>query len=192
MSSESPTFFQTATRLVIMVGTLACGSLAAWHYGPEPDQLADLIDQTAAMVIDVPQSIDQTKPVEGLGEAIAFAQIEASSDEAPAVSDELPRWDSAVEPATAMTPIESPARAPSHLMDPLERERLTAPVLAAGATRADIQPWGPGQTPAYRATAAAAVGRGTVGLERRYDAFGETPEAAVASLMQQLRQPMRR
>lgn len=187
MASEQPTPFQTFSRLAIMLGTLACGTLAAWHYGPKPGQLAEMIDTTAAMMIEVPER--ETTPPEGASVAPAFGSTDGSAPAAPQSVDQAdtPRWDSAVQQASAIAPVErtAPVTEPAQL-DTLERERLTAPALAAGAIRADVQPWGSGEPSLYRATAAASTG--AAGLQRRLDAYGETPEAAVASLVEELRE----
>lgn len=191
MASEQPTPFQTFSRLAIMLGTLSCGSLAAWHYKPKPGQLAEMIDSTAAMVIGVPEP--ETTAQEGAGVAPAFGSTAGSAPDAPQSVDQAdtPRWDSAVQQASAFAPVErtAPVAAPAQL-DTLERERLTAPALAAGAIRADVQPWGSGEQSLYRATAAASTG--AAGLQRRLDAYGATPEAAVASLVDELREIARR
>ncbi len=191
MKSKKPTPFQTASRLLIMVGTLACGSLAAWNYGPEPDRLAEMIDSAASMVIEVP-STDRAD--EGLSEAppAPFDPSQAASlaPLAPA-TEEIPRWDPAIQQASALQPVTRaavPRTAAPAPVDTLERERLTAPALAAGATRADVQPWGNGTEPLFRATAAAPTG--APGLEQRLDAYGATPEAAVASLVEDIRNAM--
>ena len=101
------------------------------------------------------------------------------------VAFDTPLFDSAVQPASALEPITetAPTRPMTPVMDRLERDRLTAPLLAAGAIRADVQPWGSGDQQVYRATAAFPVGDPTAGLESRLDAVEATPERAVEALL---------
>lgn len=186
--SQQPTALQTAYRLTIMLGTLTVASLAAYRYGPEPGRLAETIDYVASMV--------------GAAAEDAAAQLEppalysggpasepAPFDSAPDVwnTPAAPRYyDAAVQTASALTPIDDPVPT-ADAMSPLERERLTAPLLAAGATRADVTAWGRGAESVYRASASASVSDDAAGLERRFDAIGSTPEEAVQALVAELR-----
>lgn len=198
MSKNKPTAFQTFSRLTIMLGTLVSGSLAAWHYGPEPQDLADLIDSTASMVVEVPGH----EPPAAVTAAVEFAEEAADQLATPPAFDapvalDTPLFDPAVQPASAAAPLAqaAPASAPSQptqqalpravtpVLDRLERDRLTAPLLAAGAIRADVQPWGTGEQQVYRATAAFPVGDPTGGMESRLDAVETTPERAVQALL---------
>ncbi len=193
--SQQPSAFQTAYRLTIMVGTLAVGSMAAYRYGPEPERLAETIDYVASMVN------------QGTGEAAAepdsLASVETAPLSEPAPFEAAPalwnepvgaRYDGAVQQASAdlsaerLTPIEE--EDPSRLdgdFERLERERLTAPLLAAGATQADVTAWGSGADAVYRATASAPVSGDARGLQRRFDAIGATPEEAVQTLVAEVR-----
>ncbi|QDT70846.1 hypothetical protein MalM25_38020 [Planctomycetes bacterium MalM25] len=200
MSKQKPTAFQTFSRLTIMLGTLTTGSLAAWHYGPEPQDLADLIDSTASMVVEVPGH----EPPTAVTAAVEFAEDAADQLSTPPAFDapvalDTPLFDPAVQPAAATAPLAqaAPSPAPSQqalsqqalpravtpVLDRLERDRLTAPLLAAGAIRADVQPWGTGEQQVYRATAAFPVGDPTGGMESRLDAVETSPERAVQALL---------
>lgn len=186
MSKQKPTAFQTFSRLAIMSGTLGVGSTAAYLYGPEPQDLADLIDSTASMVVEVPGH----EPPAAVTAVQEFAETASETLSAPPAFDapialDTPLFDAAVQPASAVEPIaEAPSARPmTPVMDRLERDRLTAPLLAAGAIRADVQPWGSGDQQVYRATAAFAVGDPTAGLESRLDAVEATPERAVEALL---------
>jgi uncharacterized phage protein gp47/JayE len=196
--SQQPTAFQTAYRLTIMVGTLTVGSMAAYRYGPEPERLAETIDYVASMVNEVtgeataePDSLASLESAP-LAEPAAFGAAPDLWSEPAAPNNGAPRYDAAVQQASALVPIEEeqPPRAVGDF-ERLERERLTAPLLAAGATQADVAAWGRGADSVYRATASAPVrGNATgdaAGLERRFDAIGATPEEAVQTLAAEVR-----
>lgn len=186
MSKKQPTTFQTLSRLTIMVGTLGLGSTAAYLYGPEAQDLADLIDSTASMVVEVPGH----EPPAAITAAQQLVEDTAEQLSAPPPFDaplalDTPLFDTAVAPASMEAPVvEAPgARPMTPVLDRLEIDRLTAPLLAAGAIRADVQPWGSGDRQVYRATAAFPVGDPTGGLESRIDAVETTPELAVEALL---------
>lgn len=197
--SQQPTAFQTTYRLTIMLGTLAVGSMAVFRYGPEPERLAETIDYVASMVNEAtgeaaaePDSVAllETAP---LAEPMAFGSApDLGNQPVAAPGYDAPRYDGAVQQASALVPIEEeePPRATGDI-ERLERERLTAPLLAAGATQADVAAWGRGADTVYRATASAPVrGNATgdaAGLERRFDAIGSTPEEAVQTLAAEVR-----
>jgi hypothetical protein len=194
--SQQPTAFQTAYRLTIMLGTLTVGSLAAYRYGPDAERLAESIDYVASIVgaaaDDAATSLDTTG-LHSMGPESAGPEIEPAPftpDLAFSHQPAPPRYDAAVQPASGLTPIEQPAPAPpanSGSMSALDRERLTAPLLAAGATRADVMAWGRGPQTVYRASASASVSGDAAGLERRFDAIGSTPEEAVETLAAEIR-----
>ena len=178
-----------------MVGTLAVGSMAAYRYGPEPEHLAETIDYVASMVSEAvdetagaPESLAslETAP---LAEPAPFAAAPALWNEPAAAS----HFDGAVQLASAPAPIEEeePSRTSADF-ERLERERLTAPLLAAGASQADVTAWGRGADTVYRATASAPVSGEAAGLERRFDAIGSTPEQAVQTLAAEVRSAMMR
>lgn len=195
--SQQPTAFQTAYRLTIMIGTLAVGSMAAYRYGPEPERLAETIDYVASMVNEAtgeaaaePDSLASLESAP-LAEPAAFGVAPDLWSEPAAPSNDAPRYDAAVQQASALVPIEEePPRAAGDF-ERLERERLTAPLLAAGATQADVTVWGRGADSVYRATASAPVRSNATGeaagLERRFDAIGATPEEAVQTLAAEVR-----
>lgn len=172
----------TLYRLVVMLGVLACGSMAALRYGPKPAELAEMIDGAASMVVEVPGSEGDVLDTELGTEPAPFRSEQAGLAPLPAtpasVAPDLPRIDPAVRQASAAMPIEL---SESAAIDTLEQARLTAPLHSAGATRAAITPWGG----MYRASASVPAGGAATGLERQLDALGETPEAAVAALQQQ-------
>lgn len=185
-TKETP--LQTVYRLTVVAGVLVCGSMAALHYGPEAGDLADMIDQTAAMVVEptegdaTPGGAIEADPAE------LFAEVPVES--APTV-EAPPRFDDQVLPASGLL-AEPQASPPANVpatsdFDRLERERLTAPLLAAGAERADVHPWGDTGNRMYRATASAPVGAPEARLLREFDAIAATPEAAVAAVRSQLR-----
>ncbi len=186
MSKQKPTTFQTLSRLSIMVTTLVGGSYAAFHYGPEAQDLADLIDSTASMVVEVPGH----EPPAAVTAAVEFAEVAADQLSNPPAFDapvtlETPRYDPAVQPASTGAPLSGapPSRPMTPVLDRLERDRLAAPLLADGAIRAEVQPWGSGDQQVYRATAAFPVGDPSAGLESRLDAVEATPERAVEALL---------
>lgn len=186
--SQPPTTFQTFSRLTIMLGTLAVGSMAAYYYRPEPEELADMIDHVASMVMEAPGDSATEGPSVSSLEMVPVAKAESFAA-APAMWDQptaTPRYDAAVQPAAALVPIAEAASAPGEL-EHLERERLTAPLLSVGATRADVTAWGRGDATVYRATASAPVSGEATGLERRFDAIGATPEEAVEALVAEIR-----
>ncbi|TWU00617.1 hypothetical protein Pla108_15690 [Botrimarina colliarenosi] len=191
--SNKPTPFQTCYRLTIMVGTLAVGSMAAYRYGPEPAELAELIDRAASLVAEVPSRGASDPSAMALTEAPAaeldLLQPAPALPSPPVASSDWRHYDTAVQPASALAPLATPSTdaPPPADLEPLERERLTAPLLAVGATRADVTAWGRGAATVYRATASAPVGEVGGGLERQFDAVGETPEAAVAELAAEIR-----
>jgi hypothetical protein len=200
--SQQPTAFQTAYRLTIMVGTLAVGSMAAYRYGPEPERLAETIDYVASRVNDaVGEASTEDSPAINslttapLAEPTPLQTAPALWNEPAATPrQDTPRYDGAVQQASALVPIdrvtpieeEEPPRAAGGI-ERLERERLTAPLLAAGATKADVTAWGRGVDTVYRATASAPVTGDAAGLERRFDATGATPEQAIQTLVAEVR-----
>ncbi|MEN0111800.1 MAG: hypothetical protein AAF805_13860 [Planctomycetota bacterium] len=193
---ESPV--QTVYRLAVVGGLLACGSMAAIHYGPEAGDLADMIDQTASMVVELDETPEAPAGMaDGATSAIEPAALFAgvTGDTQPTqATDVAPRFDDQVLPASGLIAEPAPAATlpagPSDL-DRLERERLTAPLLAAGAERADVHPWGNDGNRMYRATASAPVGSPAARLLREFDAVAATPEAAVAAVRSQLRTTLR-
>lgn len=196
--SQQPTAFQTAYRLTIMVGTLAVGSMAAYRYGPEPERLAETIDYVASMVNEVtgeataePNTLGSLDSA-SLAEPAAFESAPNLWNEPTAPNNGAPRYDAAVQQASALVPIEEEAPRAAGDFERLERERLTAPLLAAGATQADVAAWGRGAESVYRATASAPVSGDAAGLERRFDAIGATPEEAVQTLAAEVRSAMLR
>jgi len=176
VSKPSPSPLTTLYRLTIMMGALACGSLAAYRYGPEPAELAAFINRTAERLGVATQSPSAAPEPE------LFV-----ADEASPADTSAPRFDAAVRPASDLQPIERDTPNPPTLQDVAQSERLVAPVIAAGASRAEVTPWGRGTPRVFRATAAMPVGEAATGLERRFDAVGETPEAAVAALVDAVR-----
>lgn len=191
MPNSPATPLQTAFRLAIMLGTLTVGSMGYYRYGPEPDALAEMIDQAASMVVEIQGTNGPEAAVPAGFDALAEpAPFETTAGfEANPVAP-APRYDSAVQPASALQPVGRNQPAPAAvapLSDALERERLTAPLLAVGATRANVTSWGQGNQTLFRATASTPVGNGASGLERRFDTVGESPEAAVAQLVQEIR-----
>jgi hypothetical protein len=192
--SQQPTPFQTAYRLTIMGGTLVVASMAAYRYGPEPERLAETIDYVASMVNEVTGEATAEPNTLGsldsapLAEPAAFESAPNLWNEPTAPNNGAPRYDAAVQQASALVPIEEeePPRAAGDF-ERLERERLTAPLLAAGATQADVAAWGRGAESVYRATASAPVSGDAAGLERRFDAIGATPEEAVQTLAAEVR-----
>lgn len=173
-------------RLTIMLGTLTVGSMAAYRYGPEPESLAGIINEAVRTI--------------GAGSGPAEATLaDAPSHEAPSYEatsgllplgaapvDTLPRFDAQVQQAAALMPLEEGAPTPP--AEGLDRDRLVAPLIAAGATEADVTAWGHGDRTVYRATASAPVSADAPDLERRFDAVGETPEDAVARLAAEVRE----
>lgn len=191
--SQQPTAFQTAYRLTIMVGTLAVGSMAAYRYGPEPERLAETIDYVASMVNEAtgeaavePDSLASLESAP-LAEPAAFGAVPDLWSEPAAPNNSAPHYDAAVQQASALVPIEEEPPRGAGDFERLERERLTAPLLAAGATQADVAAWGRGADSVYRATASAPVSGDAAGLERRFDAIGATPEEAVQTLAAEVR-----
>lgn len=189
MASQTDSPLRTFYRLAIMLGTLTCVSMAWYRYGPPPGEVADLIDQAAAHVMELDaSSVPDEQPLAATAAEPAPA-FQASNLPPGVAPSEPPRFDPAVSQATALEPVRrrevTPVSAVS--IEALERERLTAPLLAAGASRADVVRWGRSEPPVYRATAAAAVGDSSTGLERRLDAIGSTPDEAVERLLDELR-----
>lgn len=172
--SQPTSLATTVYRLTVMVGFLGCGSLAAVHYGPEAGDLAEMIDGAATLVMEVPEA-SKSLPA---ADVVVFETGSGaqSTVTVPPVSPP-PRFDPAVKPASASQPVAAAA------VEPLEQARLTAPLLTAGATRAEISPWGA----MYRATATVPVGDRATGLNRQFDALGGTPEQAVAKVEQEIR-----
>lgn len=180
MPSQPTSMLTTVYRLVVMGGVLTCGTMAALRYGPEAGDLAEMIDGTAAMVVDLSET--ETTPDASLGEPAPFALAEAGTPAAePFAQPATAKFDPAVSQASVAAPIERPTAATP--VEPLEQARLTAPLLTAGATKADVTPWGA----MYRATATVPVGAGTAGLERQFDGLGGTPEQAVAKVEREIR-----
>jgi hypothetical protein len=173
-----------------MGGTLVVASMAAYRYGPEPERLAETIDYVASMVNEVTGEATAEPNTLGSLDSAPLAEP-AAFESAPNLWNEptaAPHYDAAVQQASALVPIEEeePPRAAGDY-ERLERERLTAPLLAAGATQADVAAWGRGADSVYRATASAPVSGDAAGLERRFDAIGATPEEAVQTLAAEVR-----
>lgn len=174
-----------------MLGTLSVGSLAYYQYGPEASAVAEMIDHAASLVAEFKDSHrpDATMPA-GFAAPDEPALFETTAGfEANSVAA-APRYDASIQQASALqpvTPIQEAAPIVGRGMDSLERERLTAPLLAVGATRADITSWGRDNERLFRVTASTPVGDGSSGLQQRFDAVGETPELAVAQLVREIR-----
>lgn len=192
---KQPTLFQTVYRLTVVSGVLVCGSMVAYRYGPPPEQLADMIDGAAAMIDK--QFAEEGESARGDGSDLLVTEDQGLE---PVAENEPPlrAWDSELEPASfsqpftpqpkskASGPVAQLASAPSsHLGDELERQRLVAPLLAAGALKADVEPWGQTQK-LFRATATQPVGERSSGMMRQLDAVDGTPEGAVARVLAQM------
>lgn len=179
-----------------MLGALSVVSMAAYRYGPAPEELAETIDQVASLVVkDEPAAgiacastepassadmVTTATPFLAISEPVTASVASSGADDFKASV----RFDPQIQQASATVPVELN---PSRNVDDLESERLTAPLLAAGATRAEVNSWGRGDKVVYRATASAPVGLGQSQLEQRFDALGRTPEEAVSALVAELR-----
>lgn len=165
-----------------MLGSLTIGSMAAYRYGPAPETLADLIDRTVAGAIPAGSTPDDGS---GGATAEAWAAPAGLALGPEGRAGDPPRFDPAIMPAGGAIPLDSPARV--GVLDRTEVERLVAPVLAAGATYANVEPWGKGSEPVYRATASAPAGVSAPDLERRFDAIGATPHEAAERVAAEVR-----
>lgn len=84
--NESP--LKTIYRLTVMTGTLGVGSLAAYQYGPPPEQLAEGINHAVSVVNErLGTEADVTQPTDAATPAPRFDdQIVAASFEQPAAT----------------------------------------------------------------------------------------------------------
>ncbi|TWT89080.1 hypothetical protein Mal64_25720 [Pseudobythopirellula maris] len=174
---------QTLTRLAIMLGTLAVGSMAAYRYGPPAEQLAEWLDQgveaaTAALGGDTPPA--ELVAIDGL--PLGTAEESAAAPSLPsgellADTTSSEPWgthrDSQVTPASALAPIANAPPAATGAEQTLQ---------ALGAVQLETTPWGDGGT-LHRAKCVVPHD----GARRVFDAFGATPEAAAEALAVEVR-----
>lgn len=181
MASSTPPL-QVAFRTIIMAGSLVVGSMAAYLYGPPAEDLAHTIDSLASRVWEIQESVAGHNMPDMMDTPMAGTQaptfMEPAMEPAPLTihdADPLtapPIVDQAVTPASAELTVENPSN-----------ERLLAPILAAGASDAAIEPWG-STGEVYRAWAVVPAD----GLRRHLNALAESPADAAAQLLAQIDQ----
>lgn len=159
--------FQSLYRTVVMAGTLAVGSMAAYQYGPPPEKLGDLIDQGMERIEEM-RSGENATVVDS--EPPPFAST--TNTPAPRFSDTQIQTASALLTPPTATPPTKIANGGAALL------------LEAGAAEATVEPWGI-QGKVYRAAASMPVG--ATGMARQFDAIAETPEQATQDVLAQVR-----
>ena len=167
--------FQSFYRLIVMVGTLGVGSMAAYLYGPPPDKLADLIDQGMARIAEM-QSGESASSAEKASDLLSSEPppfVTTTDTSNPRIADPLVQ--------SASTFLSPPNLSPGSATP--TGDKGESQLLEAGAAQASVEPWGI-QGKAYRATASMPIG--VNGMTRQFDAIAETAEQATQEVLTQV------
>lgn len=170
MAEENqPNPFQTTYRLVVMAGTLACGSMAAYHFGPPPDRLAALIN-SAALYAGVTAAPDALASGSDSFTAGADAPAPFELETAPEHRLEFPASFAAAEAAPF----------------PVQQASYAAAAPSAPAPQPEVRPIGVGADRVYQAVMTKPVPASDGVLKMQIDAIGDTPEQAAQRLAAKL------
>ncbi|MEQ8849436.1 hypothetical protein [Botrimarina sp.] len=196
MAEQEASPLRTLYRSAVMLGTLACGAMAAYHYGPPPERLATLINSAAQHA--------------GLAYADPIGEEAESATPADSVAQAAALFAGPPDDAIQLASLQEPMAGGSADAN-TQADAVIQPLLAAGAQRAEVRPIGAGADQVFQAIAVAPAeldsqdsvdqglvgqgfgeqgfgeqGFGEQGLTVRLDALGDTPEEAVGRLVEKL------